>query len=99
MGLGNVHGAWLAKLDAAIPDASISVPDDGALSALLARLGIASEDAAEVLRTMPCAEHEPESWWLLQRSHQRLARGLANRGNDAEPLPPLPAALTLFPVH
>jgi hypothetical protein len=66
---------------------------------LLARLEVAPEDAAEVLRTMPSMEREPELWWLLERSSHLLARGLANRDDNAEPLPPLPAALALFPVH
>jgi len=76
------------------------MPDPEALSALLARLCVSSEDGAAILRVMPAAERDPELWWLLERSHHLLVRGLAGRGNDPpDPFPPLPPALALFPVH
>jgi hypothetical protein len=66
---------------------------------LLARLGVAPEDAAEVVRTLPSPEQNSEGWWLLEQSHARLAHSLAERDGEAEPLPPPPAELRLFPVH
>jgi len=48
---------------------------------------------------MPSPERDAESWWLLERSRELLAVGLANRDGNAEPLPPLPSELKLFPVH
>src|SRR5260370_27888913 len=62
-------------------------------------LGVTPEDAAELLRTMPSPERDPESWRLLERSHHLLSRGLANQSDNVEPLPPSPAALKLFPVQ
>jgi hypothetical protein len=99
LGLGDVHAAWLAKLDGARPSSSLAVPDSKALTTWLARLDVAPEDAADVLQTMPAPQHDPELWWLLERSHHLLAHGLASRGNNPDSLPPLPAALALFPVH
>jgi GNAT-like C-terminal domain/N-acyltransferase N-terminal domain len=75
------------------------MPDTEALSGLLVQLSVAPEDAVEVLRTMPSPAHDPERWWLLERSRELLARGLANRDDNAEPLPSLPGSLALFPVH
>jgi hypothetical protein len=98
LGLGDIHSAWLAKLETS-PAASMPELDVDALSTLLARLGVAPEDAAEVLRTMPSAERDPELWRLLELSCHILTNGLANQGEGAEPLPPLPATLSLFPVH
>ncbi|MBO0859341.1 MAG: hypothetical protein J2P21_12840 [Chloracidobacterium sp.] len=46
-----------------IPSVGMSVLDIQALSTLLAGLGVALEESAEVLRTMPSAERDPESWW------------------------------------
>jgi hypothetical protein len=34
----------------------------------LGRLGVDPEDAAEVLRTVPSPERDPEIWWLLEQS-------------------------------
>jgi hypothetical protein len=77
----------------------MTLPNPTALTALLHQLGATPEDAAEVLRTMPAPERDPELWRLLERSHHLLSRGLANQSDNAEPLPPSPAALKLFPVH
>src|SRR6266851_5878586 len=79
LGLADVHAAWLAKLEKIGPSAAMRVGDRPTLLASLGRLGLALEDAVEVLRTMPSAEHDPESWWLLDRAHNALARGLANK--------------------
>lgn len=99
LGLGNAHTAWLARLEQA-GLSGLQTPGCDALAALLARLDVTPEDAAEVLRTMPSAERDPELWWLLERSHHLLAGGQAGRDSDVpEPLPSLPAALMLFPVH
>ena len=40
-----------------------------------------------------------EPWSLLERSRHLLAQGLANRDNNAEPLPALPPSLRFFPAH
>src|SRR6266851_2262603 len=101
LGLSEVHAAWLAKLDEAQPSSPLQVPDPDAVPALLGRLGLVPEDALDVLRTMPSPERDPESWWLLERSHTVLVRSLASRSNQPgwEPIPALPAALRLLPVH
>jgi hypothetical protein len=79
LGLGDSHAAWLTNLDNVHPSASLMAPDQDELAASLTRLGVAPDDAAEVLRTMPSAERNPEAWWLLERSHYVFAGGLANR--------------------
>jgi hypothetical protein len=99
LGLTEAHAAWLAKLDEARPSGSMPPPDANSLPPLLAQLGVEPEDAAEVLRAMPSQAHDPELWWLLERSHYLLAGHLASRGVDPEYFPPLPEALRLFPVH
>jgi hypothetical protein len=101
LGLGEVHSTWLAKLEEVHPSANLSALDTGALSALFGPLDVTNEDAAEILETMPSPERDPESWWLLERSHVAFVHGLAGRETqpDEVPLPPLPVALGLFPVH
>src|SRR5215475_11688508 len=99
LGLGDFHAAWLTKLDEAVPSERLSEPDVHSLSALLTRLGVGHENAAEVLQTMPSSEHDPESYWLLERNHSIITSCLAARDTIAEPLPPLPASLKLFPAH
>jgi hypothetical protein len=101
LGLGDVHGTWLAKLQGTHPSTELLVPAADALSVLLDRLSVAHEDAAEVLRTMPSPEHDTELWWLLERSHNLFVSSLAGRESEPnwEPIPPLPEALRLFPVH
>src|SRR6266700_7155535 len=101
LGLGDVHAVWLAKLEGARPSTDLLVPAPDALSALLTRLDVVSEDASEVLRTMPSPERDPELWWLLERSHNLFVSSLAGRDSqpNREPVPPLPEALGLFSVH
>jgi hypothetical protein len=101
LGLSEAHAAWLAKLGVAQPSSPLQVPHPDAMRALLDRLGLAPEDAADVLRTLPSPERDPASWWLLERGHDVFVRSLASRTNqpDREAIPALPAALRLFPVH
>lgn len=101
LGLDEVHRVWLAKLEETHPLAILPAPNTDAHSALLARLDVAKEDAAEVLETMPSPDRDPESWWLLERSHAALLRNLASHENQPawEPIPPLPPAFRLFAIH
>jgi hypothetical protein len=101
LGLDEVHLVWLTKLEETHPSANLPAPNTDAVSALLARLDVAKEDAAEVLATMPSPERNPESWWLLERSHAALVRNLARRENqpDWKPIPVLAGELRLFPIH
>jgi hypothetical protein len=101
LGLEEVHRGWLAKLEEAHPCASLPVPNTDALSDALERLDVAKQDAAEVLETMPSPDRDPESWWLLERSHAALVRNLASHENQPtwEPIPPLPPAFRLFAIH
>jgi hypothetical protein len=70
-----------------------ALPEPDEASALLARLGVAPQDAAEVVATLPSAERTPELWWLLERCHRRLAHGLGVPGAPRGWWPQLPAAL------
>jgi hypothetical protein len=101
LGLDEVRRVWLAKLEETHPLANLPAPNTDALSALLARLHVAKADAAEVLETMPSPDRDPESWWLLERSHAALVRNLASHLNQPTwgPIPPLPPALRLFAIH
>src|SRR5438874_2519086 len=73
------------------------VPSADGLPDLLVRLGVAREDASEVLRTLP-SEHDSELCGLLERSCDVRMRSFASRDNRPQFLP-LPAASPLLPVH
>jgi hypothetical protein len=104
LGLGEGPAEWLAKLGPSSTTSTLEAPNPDRLSALLGRLEVPDEDRAEVVRTMPQAERDPEIWWLLERSHRLLAQGMVDRVRQTGPPPPappglLPAALRLFAVH
>src|SRR5947209_4112368 len=84
LGLDSSHASWLAKLARVEPTSHLPVPRKDALAALLRRLDVDPVDAAEVLRTLPSPDPDPELWWLLERSHQALAHGLAHRDTHPE---------------
>jgi hypothetical protein len=99
LGLGDAHASWLAQLERQHPNGPMPAFHSYALATTLRQLKLTVEDAADVLRTMPSAEHDPELWWLLERGRCLLAHAIANQDGGSEPLPPLPPALRFFPVH
>jgi hypothetical protein len=96
--LNSPFSDWLAKLDKVTGFAPIPNFTPDILEEFAGRLTITPADSAEILRTMPAPDH-PETWSMLERSRHLLTQGLANRANNAQPLPPMPPALRLFPVH
>lgn len=99
LGLGAAHASWLAQLDRQHPSGPTPVLHSDAFATTVCKLKLTVEDAADVLRTMPSAEQDPELWWLLERSRCLLGHAIANQDGGAEPPPPLPPRLRLFPVH
>ena len=113
LGLGRVQATLLAALaeldrppqptdpdyEERAPSGKLTLPETDALAALLAWLEVDPEDSVDLLRTIPDPEHDPERWWLLERCHTLLVRSLAKQTGGLAPLPPLPAALALFPAH
>jgi len=103
-GLGEAETEWLAKVDGAHPSSPLAAPDIDKLADLFNRLEVPFDDRAELLETMPHPHHNPELWWLLDRSHYLLVNDIVNRVRRTGPpprVPPaaLPAALRLFAVH
>src|ERR1700681_4075402 len=99
LGLGDSHASWLVQLDRQHPKGPMPALHSDALATTLRQFKLTAEDAADVLRTIPCAEQDPELWWLLERGRCLLAHAIANQDGGAAPLPPLPPALRFFPVH
>jgi hypothetical protein len=99
LGLGEEQAAWLAALDAACPETRLSAPTPTALEALLPRLDIEPEAGRELIRTLPQPDRDPETWWLLERSHRLLKQALSNPASGFEPIPRLPSLLKFFPAH
>lgn len=58
---------------------------------LLGRLGVADQDAAELLAAWPSPDRSPEAWSLLERCHRRLVGDLG-RTAPPEPWPRLPGS-------
>jgi GNAT-like C-terminal domain/N-acyltransferase N-terminal domain len=85
-GLADVDLAGGAPALPALP-----APDEAA--AVLARLGVAPQDAEEVVATLPSPERTPELWWLLERCHRQLARAVGVPEAPRGWWPQLPAAL------
>ena len=77
-GLGGPQATWLANLDTVRPSTSLELPSADQLSDLLSKLGVADEDASEILRALPSPSQTPEAWWLLERSSYVFSRGLAH---------------------
>jgi hypothetical protein len=82
----------------------MAAPDLDKLADLFNRLDVPFEDRTELLETMPHPDHDPELWWVLDRSHHLLTNDIVNRVRRTGPPPPvppvaLPARLRLFAVH
>jgi len=104
LGLGDRYAQWLAFLDrggvAGDPELALCSPQD---ADVLARLGVAEQDAEVVLATQPELERSPGLSWLLRRCRSILLAHLGDPAAAQLPLPQLPAALgpagRCFPAH
>jgi len=101
--LDEAYDEWLAELDRLGLAGDPLVPLAASQTAgLLDRLGFAAEDRRDALATRVLPEDHPELWWLLERSHNAVVRGLRP---DAPrwSLPMLPERLgpvgRFFPLH
>jgi hypothetical protein len=91
LGLGEDHLVWLAELEAAGPAATppvLASPGDVSFE----RLGIASEDVADLTAAWPSPDRTPELWWLLERCHRCIVADLGGT-SDLAPWPSLPRSL------
>ena len=106
LGLGEVYGPWLSALDATAgdrdkgADAPIRSEADGEV---MARLGIADQDAGVVLETATQLEASPGLMLLLRRCRQLILDHLGDPVAPPLRLPQLPASLgpagRCFPAH
>jgi GNAT-like C-terminal domain/N-acyltransferase N-terminal domain len=71
---------------------SLALPAAADAAPLLGRLGVADQDAAELIGAWPSPERTPEAWSLLERCHRRLVGGLGRTAVPADPWPRLPAS-------
>lgn len=62
------------------PREPVELPRDDAARAVLARLRVPAEDAAEIVASLPEPERDPELWWLLERTCHRLEADLGGYG-------------------
>lgn len=68
---------WVAGLDAlGAPSIPIRLPGSSEAEEQLARLKVPPAAAKEVLDILPSLPRDPVVWWLLERSHERLVRGI-----------------------
>ena len=81
LSLDSSYDEWLAELDrVGPPDTTLTPASMEDTACLLDRLGFATEDAADALATRIQPGEHPELWWLLERCHHAVVRGL---GPDA----------------
>jgi hypothetical protein len=86
-------GPWLDSLERAGPPAEgLQLPGGDEVVELLRRLGVVEPDLTVIAEALPSPEHQPELWWLLERSYHQLRRGIG-RPDDAGWLPSLPSEL------
>jgi hypothetical protein len=79
--LDQSYDEWLTELDrVGPPDQRIAPRSVEDTTCLLDRLGFAAEDAADALATRIQPDNHPALWWLLERCHHAVVRGL---GPDA----------------
>jgi hypothetical protein len=90
LGLGDAFGPWLKHLQGfgEVPPLPLLEPHEA--TALLERLGVSADDAAEIEALMPALKQDAALWWLVERCHHDLTRDLGNE--DAAPfqMPRLP---------
>lgn len=95
LGLDERHHAWLASLSEVRPlrrgDVLAHVRGDGRRA--LRGLGLASDDVATLLATLPVPDVHPARWWLLTRCAQQLMDDIGGIDYFETRWPPLPSAL------
>ena len=101
--LGEEYDEWLAELDRIGPpgDPLVARPA-GETALLLDRLGFEPLDATDALATRILPDEQPDLWWLLERSHNAVVRGMQPEAPQWS-LPMLPDELgstgRFFPLH
>lgn len=93
LNLGMEYDDWLAELDriGAPPVPLVPLSPD-AIAFLLDRLGFTALDRAEAVATQVRPGELPELWWVLERCHQAVVRGL-QPGAPRWTIPALPDEL------
>lgn len=93
LGLTDAFDVLLDELMALEPEPGAArLPDDAEAAALLARLNVTGEDAAEAVAALPQRTSQPELWWLLERCRARLVHDMGGTG-FLTPSPQLPREL------
>ena len=94
LGLGNDFIPWLEELESiGPPTPPVHLSEAREVGNLLARLGVSSADADEIIDAWPTQDQTPEVWWLLQRCHQQLISQIG------EPYPSPRCQWQLLPPH
>ncbi len=79
LGFGSWGTAWTKRLEAVgTPPYAVRLPPADETAALLERIGVAPDDAADVVSTLPSPDRTPEWWWLLQRACHRLTGAMGD---------------------
>lgn len=91
LGLGEETAPWLDELDAlGAPPDGVRLPAGEEAVALLARLGLPADYAAEAAAALPRPRRDPALWWLLERCCHVLLRDMGNY-DHMHPWPSLPS--------
>lgn len=77
LGLPDAFDVLLEELSALEPQpCATRLPDDAETTALLARLNVDGQDAAEAVTALPRIRARTELWWLLERCRARLVNDM-----------------------
>ena len=104
LGSTEEYTTWVGELDAiGAPGEEVALPEAAEAAALLERIGVHPDDAAEIADTRLSASADPELWWLLQRCHQTLVASMGDLDASWLRWPHLPRELgakgRFFYVH
>lgn len=80
LGLPDSAAIPFAELERSTPVRPASLPPDAEADALLARLGLAERDRAEMLQVRPDPHRDQDPWWLLERAVEQLRAGTGEVG-------------------
>jgi hypothetical protein len=79
LGFGRWGADWTERLDVVgAPPYEVVLPPAEETAGLLERIGVAADDAADVLSTLPSPASTPEWWWLLERACHVLTRAMGD---------------------
>jgi hypothetical protein len=95
LGESEEYTAWVAGLAGNKSPRPVKLPQGDELRALLDRMGVLPDDAEDLVASVPSPERDPELWWLLERTRDKLTGSMGlGRGDLWGPsMPHLPERL------